>query len=159
MTSLRNPPPGVAPVAPEPAARPATPCTKPARPHRTTRPSEQDQIRALRGWGWRPERRDFALRMTRHEARDLRKELFGPKGVRDVPPGRGERWFELPCSKCGYYVNSAGHQVPRPCGNWRGDPTPPRGATALCRDGTWSWSEHPHAPGTCSHHGGVARRL
>ena len=31
---------------------------------------------------------------------------------------------------------------------------PPRGATALCRDGTYSFSKH-HG-GTCSHHGGVA---
>jgi len=61
--------------------------------------------------------------------------------------------------KCGYYENSLGHQVPHPCGNWQSDPTPSRGATAQCRDGTWSWSEHPYAPGTCSHHGGVGRRL
>src|ERR1700704_1650672 len=34
---------------------------------------------------------------------------------------------------------------------------PPPGATALCRDGTYSYSQH-HS-GTCSHHGGVARWL
>jgi hypothetical protein len=33
----------------------------------------------------------------------------------------------------------------------------PPGATALCRDGTYSYSQH-HS-GTCSHHGGVARWL
>ena len=33
----------------------------------------------------------------------------------------------------------------------------PRGATALCRDGTYSFSQH--RSGTCSHHGGVARWL
>jgi hypothetical protein len=33
----------------------------------------------------------------------------------------------------------------------------PPGATALCRDGTYSYSKH-HS-GTCSHHGGVARWL
>jgi hypothetical protein len=59
--------------------------------------------------------------------------------------------------KCGYYTNSAGHSVPRPCGDWHSDSTRPSGATAQCRDGTWSWSEHPFAPGTCSHHGGRAR--
>lgn len=32
--------------------------------------------------------------------------------------------------------------------------TPGNGATALCRDGTYSYSQH--ASGTCSHHGGVA---
>jgi hypothetical protein len=34
---------------------------------------------------------------------------------------------------------------------------PPPGATALCRDGTYSYSKH-HS-GTCSHHGGVKRWL
>jgi hypothetical protein len=34
---------------------------------------------------------------------------------------------------------------------------PPPGATALCRDGTYSFSQH-HS-GTCSHHGGVATWL
>lgn len=59
-----------------------------------------------------------------------------------------------PNAKCGYYTNSAGHSVPSPCGTWN-DPPPPR-ATARCRDGTWSSSEHPYARGTCSYHGGVA---
>ena len=36
------------------------------------------------------------------------------------------------------------------------DAAPP-GATAQCRDGTYSFSQH-HS-GTCSHHGGVARWL
>jgi hypothetical protein len=35
---------------------------------------------------------------------------------------------------------------------------PPR-ATAICRDGTYSFSEHPYASGTCSHHGGVDKHL
>ena len=59
---------------------------------------------------------------------------------------------------CGYYINSNGHRVPRPCGDNRSE-GPPRGATAICRDHTYSYSEHPHASGTCSHHGGVARYL
>jgi hypothetical protein len=54
---------------------------------------------------------------------------------------------------CGYYTNSVGHMVPRPCGDWHYQPPPP-GATAPCRDGTYSSSEHPAAPRTCSHHGG-----
>lgn len=33
----------------------------------------------------------------------------------------------------------------------------PKGATALCRDGTYSHSKHHR--GTCSHHGGVAKWL
>jgi hypothetical protein len=36
-------------------------------------------------------------------------------------------------------------------------PSTPAGATAECRDGTYSFSQH--RSGTCSHHGGVARWL
>jgi uncharacterized protein YraI len=53
------------------------------------------------------------------------------------------------------YKNSAGEWVPapqRPQGN-----QPPAGATALCRDGTYSFSRSRR--GTCSHHGGVAQWL
>ena len=62
---------------------------------------------------------------------------------------------------CGYYRNSNGHEVPRPCGNWHATPraAPPNGATALCGDGTYSYSEHPYASGTCSHHGGVVQHV
>ena len=38
-----------------------------------------------------------------------------------------------------------------------GSAAPPPGATARCRDGTYSYSQH-HS-GTCSHHGGVAQWL
>ena len=48
-----------------------------------------------------------------------------------------------------YYTNSSGHRVHRPARSQ----TPPAGATAHCRDGTWSFSQHHQ--GTCSHHGGV----
>jgi hypothetical protein len=51
------------------------------------------------------------------------------------------------------YINSRGHCVPRP----RRSPSQPSGATAQCRDGTYSFSESRR--GTCSHHGGVARWL
>lgn len=53
----------------------------------------------------------------------------------------------------GYYRNSAGHCVHRPVQSQR----PPAGATAQCRDGTYSFSQSRR--GTCSHHGGVARWL
>jgi hypothetical protein len=50
------------------------------------------------------------------------------------------------------YVNSDGHLVHRPASDDNGRP---QGDSALCRDGTYSFSEH--ATGTCSHHGGVQR--
>jgi hypothetical protein len=53
-----------------------------------------------------------------------------------------------PACSGGYYKNAAGKCVQRPSND-------PGGATAKCRDGTYSYSQH--ASGTCSHHGGVAR--
>jgi len=55
----------------------------------------------------------------------------------------------------GCYIASSGDCVPYP---QQGGPQPP-GATALCRDGSWSFSEHPHASGTCHGHGGVQQYL
>jgi len=51
------------------------------------------------------------------------------------------------------YVNVSGHCVHRPM---RAASAPP-GASAQCRDGSYSFSEHHR--GTCSHHGGVAAWL
>lgn len=53
----------------------------------------------------------------------------------------------------GYYTNVSGHSVHRPA---RAD-SRPSGATAKCRDGSWSFSENHR--GTCSHHGGVQQWL
>jgi len=56
-------------------------------------------------------------------------------------------------SKNRYYTNSKGERVQSPTYY----ESPPSGATALCRDGTYSFSRSRR--GTCSHHGGVARWL
>lgn len=60
-----------------------------------------------------------------------------------------------PARTCGAdsYINSSGHCVHRPVRASRA----PVGASARCRDGTYSFSEH--RSGTCSHHGGVAEWL
>jgi hypothetical protein len=60
-----------------------------------------------------------------------------------------------PAASCGgdYYTNSSGHCVHRP----EAAPSSPDGATAKCKDGTYSFSEH--RQGTCSRHGGVANWL
>lgn len=55
----------------------------------------------------------------------------------------------------GSYVNKDGRVVHSPAHSITGKP--PEGATAKCRDGTFSFSRH-HS-GTCSHHGGVASWL
>jgi hypothetical protein len=57
------------------------------------------------------------------------------------------------CTNNGTYVNSKGQTVPRP----ENCSSPPKGATAQCRDGTYSFSQSRR--GTCSHHGGVAKWL
>jgi hypothetical protein len=43
-----------------------------------------------------PKVRYLKLSLWRRQARDLRKGLFGPKGLRDVPKGEGVRTFDLP---------------------------------------------------------------
>jgi len=53
-----------------------------------------------------------------------------------------------------HYTNSDGQQVHSPAHSSGGVPA---GATALCGDGTYSFSQH--RSGTCSHHGGVAKWL
>ncbi|HEX6065873.1 MAG TPA: DUF3761 domain-containing protein [Longimicrobiales bacterium] len=54
----------------------------------------------------------------------------------------------------GGYVNALGNFVSAPVRSTDG---PPAGATARCRDGTYSFSQS--RSGTCSSHGGVARWL
>lgn len=56
-------------------------------------------------------------------------------------------------SDTGFYTNSRGHSVHRPTNA----ASAPAGASAHCRDGTWSFSESHR--GTCSWHGGVGAWL
>jgi hypothetical protein len=70
---------------------------------------------------------------------------FPPVAVsqaRSAPSGRG-------------YTNSQGEWVPSPMRTSTGQP--PAGASARCRDDTYSFSRSRR--GTCSHHGGVAQWL
>src|SRR4029077_11547670 len=60
---------------------------------------------------------------------------------------------KVSCADSGTYVNSKGQTVKRP-ENCSG---PPKGATAQCRDESYSFSRSRR--GTCSHHGGVAKWL
>ena len=53
----------------------------------------------------------------------------------------------------GTYTNTAGNEVCRPYDA----PTAPAGASAQCRDGTYSFSQT--RSGTCSGHGGVSQWL
>lgn len=53
----------------------------------------------------------------------------------------------------GTYINVYGNEVCSPYSS----PTAPAGASAICNDRTYSFSQSRR--GTCSHHGGVARWL
>ncbi len=71
--------------------------------------------------------------------------LSGEDPVEPAPP---PNW-----SSAGSYTDSDGHEVSSPVYA----PQAPDGASAQCRDGTYSFSHHRR--GTCSHHGGVAEWL
>jgi len=66
---------------------------------------------------------------------------------------RGSQQPKANCPDNGTYVNSKGQTVKRP----ESCSSAPQGATAQCRDGTYSFSRSRR--GTCSHHGGVAKWL
>jgi Protein of unknown function (DUF3761) len=70
-------------------------------------------------------------------------------GTSSTSPNQGK----VNCTDTGTYVNSKGQAVKRPenCSEV------PQGATAQCRDGTYSFSRSRR--GTCSHHGGVRKWL
>jgi len=55
----------------------------------------------------------------------------------------------------GHYINHDGNSIHSPSKTKSG--AVPAGASAQCRDGTYSFSAH--RSGTCSHHGGVAKWL
>ena len=57
------------------------------------------------------------------------------------------------CTDNGTYVNSKGETVKRP----ENCSAAPKGATAQCRDGSYSFSHS--RSGACSHHGGIAKWL
>ena len=80
-----------------------------------------------------------AVALTLPASLDARRPHFIPEASRLSHADHG--W---------YYTNVSGHSVHRPVQSVGRPP----GATAHCRDGSWSFSEHHR--GTCSHHGGVA---
>ena len=69
------------------------------------------------------------------------------------PPPQQQQKSQPKCADNGTYVNSKGEAVKRP----ENCSAAPQGATAQCRDGSYSFSQSRR--GTCSHHGGVAKWL
>lgn len=69
------------------------------------------------------------------------------------PTSQQQQKSQPNCTNNGMYVNSKGETVKRP----ENCSAAPQGATAQCRDGSYSFSQSRR--GTCSHHGGVAKWL
>lgn len=74
-------------------------------------------------------------------------------GQKTSADGSKSKQTNANCINKGTYINSKGETVKRP----ENCSTAPQGATAQCRDGTYSFSQSRR--GTCSHHGGVAKWL
>jgi uncharacterized protein DUF3761 len=68
-------------------------------------------------------------------------------------PAQQQQKSQPKCTDNGTYTNSKGETVKRP----ENCSAAPQGATAQCRDGSYSFSQSRR--GTCSHHGGVAKWL
>lgn len=91
-------------------------------------------------------------------SRTLRRQAGTPSSE-ELTPGATETGSESNGSEPGLsnnhsYRNSDGYQVHSPAYSNGGVPA---GASALCADGTYSFSQH--RQGTCSHHGGVSSWL
>jgi hypothetical protein len=96
----------------------------------------------------RPEPRRPALRALSFA---LAAALLAAGGAEARPRHHPSPDAAAACSDSEHYANVSGHCVHRPIHAARR----PAGASAQCRDGSFSFSEHHR--GTCSHHGGVAQ--
>ena len=106
-------------------------------------PSTDATVRALIPTGERVEVQSCDSAWCRVQFRRLEGYVAGRFLIDSLPSGAisGGRG----------YINSQGVWVPSPART--PDDKPPAGATAKCRDGTYSFSQSRR--GTCSHHGGV----
>lgn len=93
-------------------------------------------------------------KVTYSDGKVISRELISSRVVTEpVTKVIVEGTYVEPVLNCpnGTYVNSYGNKVCRPASTNTG------GATAICGDGTYSYSRSRR--GTCSHHGGVMRWL
>ncbi|MDX1535969.1 MAG: DUF3761 domain-containing protein [Candidatus Spechtbacterales bacterium] len=77
-------------------------------------------------------------------------QLFKDAVEKREPTTSNTRVKDVPLSNDNYYINTDGESVHSPAYA----PAVPAGASAKCRDGTYSFSRNRR--GTCSRHGGVA---
>ena len=95
--------------------------------------------------------RTKTYKVTYEDDKEISRELVSSvvtRGPVNKVVANGTYVAPKPAPVCenGTYINVDGNEVCRPSSN-------PSGATAVCRDGTYSYSQH--RSGTCSHHGGV----
>ena len=88
-----------------------------------------------------------------YHARSYHVRAYHPRSYWHRSYSHRSYHHSAPHSTSAYYQARSGHSVHRPM---HAD-SRPDGATARCRDGTWSFSESRR--GTCSWHGGVAAWL
>ena len=77
-----------------------------------------------------------------------------PAATQTAQPATTPSSSQNTLSNDNHYTNSSGDRVHSPARSSEGVPS---GASAVCRDGSYSFSEH--RQGTCSHHGGVENWL
>lgn len=127
-------------------------CSSLAQAHRAPDPATTQKMRELK--------------CREQAARDMQKPV-------QLPPGAVRAWEvervqrerlclhkaaeadEAQLESHGHYTNSDGLEAHSPAKSKNGQV--PAGASAKCRDGTYSFSQHRR--GTCSHHGGVSNWL
>ncbi len=79
------------------------------------------------------------------------KPPTAPASAASSIPPRADAPPEAELVEHGHYINKGGTTVHSPAHSVTGQA--PAGASAKCRDGAYSFSQHHQ--GTCSHHGGV----
>jgi hypothetical protein len=95
----------------------------------------------------------FSQRVISQSQAPSQSDASSASSSAKAQPSQEKDKDKVSCADTGTYVNSKGETVKRP-ENCSG---PPKGATAQCRDGSYSFSRSRR--GTCSHHGGVAKWL
>jgi hypothetical protein len=112
---------------------------------------------SLTAVGWKRDSRksNSSQGIWRLGASDLRIKYHARSGTNLHDPANQHSTTQhaLPRQKLSnsrYYTNSDGQRIHSPAYSRR----IPAGATAVCADGSYSFSQH--RSGTCSHHGGVA---
>jgi len=96
-------------------------------------------------------RRCLSVSLTAVLFTSLLAQTPQPPPTQPTPPQQQKS--QAKCTDDGTYVNSKGERVKRP----ENCSAAPQGATAQCRDGSYSFSQSRR--GTCAHHGGVAKWL